>query len=109
MKQSAQQTPPPLKQETIPSSKPLNQNRDLKGWLSGQKPGLLMTLSLLFLVPSIIGFSTSLIFRNHLDSFSVEETTTQWGKMGSGEVSIDQASSILLKDEVITTFKIQKK
>ncbi len=108
MKQTAQQTPPPVKQESIP---PLSSSQTgLKGWLSRQKPGLLMTLATLFLVPSVIGFVGDLVSnRLHSGPFVIEETTWEWGNTGSGDLSIDQIGpTVVLKDEAITTFKIQK-
>lgn len=107
MKQTAQQTPPPLKQETSSSLSPQS---GLKGWLSRQKPGLIMTVAALFLVPSTIGFVGDLVSnRLHSGPFVIEETAWEWGDTGSGDLSVDQIGpTVLLQDEAITTFKIQK-
>ncbi|MDE5757921.1 MAG: hypothetical protein K2H85_04840, partial [Allobaculum sp.] len=94
MKQTAQQTPPPLKQETSSSLSPQS---GLKGWLSRQKPGLIMTVAALFLVPSTIGFVGDLVSnRLHSGPFVIEETAWEWGDTGSGDLTVDQIGSTVL-------------
>ncbi len=109
MKQTAQQTPPPIKQDQQNSSfsLPLAQK---SSWLSRQKPGILMTLAALFFTPSVIGMVGDLISNRISTSPGIiEETTWGWLESGSGNLSIEQVgSTVLIQDEAITTFHIQK-
>lgn len=78
--------------------------------LGRYKPGVLLTLCVLTLVPSLIGIPLDLIMGRHNQALRVQEWSEDITSSLDPEIKIEQISPkpVVINNDVITTFKVTK-